>query len=136
MLPLKPPSVLTCPRGKRTTNRWSQGWLSDNGLACTAKRVTRKSPINFQILKLQSKHYQTINLQNNFYCNKQTEEVLKIIKKTSNDCCAGFDNIPVSLIKPVAEYIASPLAHNKNSDFEKKQWKIEKSYNVFNTKNN
>ena len=36
-------------------------------------------------------------------------EVSKCIKTLHNDCSAGYDNIPVSFIKPVAEYLESPL---------------------------
>ena len=55
-------------------------------------------------------------------------EVLKIIKSLRNDCSIGHDNIPIFLIKPVAEYISSPLAFIINNQiltrtFSKK-WKI------------
>ena len=30
------------------------------------------------------------------------EKVLKAIKNTRNDCSSGFNNIPVSLIKPLS----------------------------------
>ena len=36
-------------------------------------------------------------------------EVSKCIKTLRNDCSTGYDNIPVSFIKPVAEYLESPL---------------------------
>ena len=38
-----------------------------------------------------------------------SDEVLKIIKSLRNDFSAGY-NITIFLIKPVAEYISSPLA--------------------------
>ena len=38
-------------------------------------------------------------------------EVLKIKKSLSNDCATGYDNLPIFLIKPVAEYIASSVYH-------------------------
>ena len=40
----------------------------------------------------------------NTYC------VLKTIRRSRNDCSTGYDKIPESLIKPVAEKFASPLA--------------------------
>ena len=50
-----------------------------------------------------------------------------MIKNIRKYCSTGFDNIPISLIKPVAEYIASPLAHIKNTQISKqtfvKIWK-------------
>ena len=39
-------------------------------------------------------------------------DVLKSLESPRNDCSTGYDNIPVSFIKPVAEYIASPLNVN------------------------
>ena len=36
-------------------------------------------------------------------------EVSNCIKTLRNDCSTGYDNIPVSFIKPVAEYLESPL---------------------------
>ena len=45
-----------------------------------------------------------------------------------NDCSTGYDNISVSFIKPVVEYIASPLTFLKNKSIEESkfldQWKI------------
>ena len=35
-----------------------------------------------------------------------SDEVLKITKSLRNDCSTGCDNIPIFLIKPVAEYIS------------------------------
>ena len=46
------------------------------------------------------------------------------------DCSAGYDHIPVSYIKAVAEYIASPLTHIINAGISENifhnQWKIGK----------
>ena len=46
------------------------------------------------------------------------------------DCSAGFDNIPVSFIKPVIDVITSPLAHIINACIDKDVfpplWKIGK----------
>ena len=42
------------------------------------------------------------------------EEALKIKKHTKyihNDCSTEFNNIPTSLIKPVNEFIATPLIY-------------------------
>ena len=35
-------------------------------------------------------------------------DILKCLKSLRNDCSTGYDNIPVSFIKPVAKYIVSP----------------------------
>ena len=42
-------------------------------------------------------------------------EVSKSIKTLRNDCSTGYDNIPVSFIKPLAEYLESPLTFIKNN---------------------
>ena len=67
--------------------------------------------------------------QNPFHLQHTTiETVIKIIKSLRNDCSTGYDNIPVSFIKPVAEYIASPLTFIINNCIKTntfpKQWKI------------
>ena len=46
-------------------------------------------------------------------------DVLKSPKLLQNDCSTRYDNIPVSFIKPVAEYIASVLTFIINSLIEK-----------------
>ena len=48
--------------------------------------------------------------------------------KYYDDCFTGYDNIPVSLAKSVAEYIALPLAYIINNSIKihtfPSQWKI------------
>ena len=55
-------------------------------------------------------------------------DVLKSLESLRNDCSTGYDNIPVSFIKPIAEYIASPLTFIINNLIEESkfpdQWKI------------
>ena len=43
------------------------------------------------------------------------EEVSKIIQKLHSDCSSGHGHIPVKLMKPVHEYITSPLVHIINT---------------------
>lgn len=43
------------------------------------------------------------------------EEVNKIIRNLRSDCSSGHDNIPVKFLKPVHDYITSPLVHIINS---------------------
>ena len=56
------------------------------------------------------------------------EEVNKCIKTLRNDCSTGYDNIPVSFIKPVAKYLESPLTYIINNFIATSafpnQWKI------------
>ena len=55
-------------------------------------------------------------------------DIVKSLKSLRNDCSTGYDNIPVSFIKPKAEYIASPLTFVINNLIEESkfpdQWKI------------
>ena len=55
-------------------------------------------------------------------------DVLKSFKSLRNDCSTGYDNIPVSFIKPIAKYITSPLTFIINNLLEESkfldQWKI------------
>ena len=57
-------------------------------------------------------------------------QVLKEIKSLRSDCSAGYDNLPASLIKPIADHLASPLTHIINSGIIEntfqEQWKIGK----------
>ena len=55
-------------------------------------------------------------------------DIVKSLKSLRNDCSTGCDNIPVSFIKPIAEYIASPLTFISNNLIEESkfpdQWEI------------
>ena len=60
-----------------------------------------------------------------------SDGVLKIIKSLCNDCSTEYDNIPIFLVKPVAEYISLPLPFIINNQtltrtFSKK-WKISRT---------
>ena len=68
-----------------------------------------------------------ITHKNLFYlCKINTDDVLKTPKSSKNDCSTGY-NIPVSLIKQLAKYIASPLTYINNcikTHIFQSQWKI------------
>ena len=55
-------------------------------------------------------------------------DVLKSLKSLWNYCSTGYDNITISFIKPIAEYIASSLTFIINNLIEElnfqDQWKI------------
>ena len=55
-------------------------------------------------------------------------DIVKSLKSQRIDFSVGYDNIPVSFIKPIAEYIASPLTFIINNLIEESkfsdQWKI------------
>ena len=44
--------------------------------------------------------------------------VLKSLKSLQNNCSTGYNNISVSFINPIAEYIASPLTYKLNNLIE------------------
>ena len=56
------------------------------------------------------------------------DEVKKIILNLRNDCSSGYDSLPVKFLKPVYEYITSPLVHIINNCIKTgtfpNQWKI------------
>ena len=62
------------------------------------------------------------------------DEVLKIIKSLRNDCSTRYDNIPIFLIKPVAEYHSSPLTFIINNQILtrtfSKNWKVSRICSV------
>ena len=47
------------------------------------------------------------------------EEVLKELPQLRNDCSTGPDQIPVKMLKPVADILASPLTNKINTAIEK-----------------
>ena len=55
------------------------------------------------------------------------DEVKSALNKTRNDCSTGPDSIPINLLKPVSEFIISPLTHVINCFIESsefpKAWK-------------
>ena len=50
------------------------------------------------------------------------------MKKLKNDCSSGYDNIPIRYLKPVSEYLVSPLVHIINNSIDRNifpdKWKI------------
>ena len=71
------------------------------------------------------------NYDQSFHLNHTNyNEVYKIITNLKNDCSSGHDNIPVRYLKPVAEYITSPMVHIINTSIDQeifpKQWKISR----------
>ena len=67
------------------------------------KRKTDNDTLRSHITSLKNK-------SNSFKLGLVTPtEVSKCIKTLRKDCSTGYDNIPVSFIKPVAKYLESPL---------------------------
>ena len=56
------------------------------------------------------------------------KEVSKIISSLRNDCSSGYDGIPIKYLKPVSDYITSPLVHIINNSIKTgifpEKWKV------------
>ena len=82
------------------------------------ERLVRQNPTTNDVILSHigslTSSYDSFRLQKVTY-----SDVLKSPKLLLNDCSTRYDNIPVSFIKPVAEYIASVLTFISNSLIEK-----------------
>ena len=108
------PNISTLQVDPSTLNKTAERLVGQNG--------TADDVILSHIDSLTSSH-DSFKLQKVTY-----NDVLKSLKPLRNDCSTGYDNIPVSFIKPIAEYIASPLTFIINNLIEESkfldQWKI------------
>ena len=71
------------------------------------------------------------NYDQSFHLNHTNyNEVYKIITNLKNHCSSGHDNIPARYLKPVAEYVTSPMVHIINTSIDQeiflKQLKISR----------
>ena len=80
----------------------------------TAEKILECSPSNMDDL---FKTVEGLQCQDNSFTLAPVtyNEVLKAIKSLRNDCSTGPDQIPTKLIKPIAEFLASPLCHTINT---------------------
>ena len=59
------------------------------------------------------------NINQSFHLNhKNYYEVHKIVTHLKSDCSSGNKNIPVQYLKPVAEYITSPMVLIENTSID------------------
>ena len=60
--------------------------------------------------------------------SKTYDQVNQILKNIKNDCSCGSDNISIRFVKPISEFVTSPLVHIINNCIDKKifprQWKV------------
>jgi hypothetical protein len=96
-----------------------------------AENLTGKKPTSQENLYQLIEDLPPSNNNTNFCIEKATyHQVLREIKSLRNDCSTGFDQIPINILKLVAESIASPLTHIINESIKKsvfpEQWKIAK----------
>lgn len=104
--------------------------LNDHYIS-TANRILNAVPTTQDDLLNHINNFQLRNDRSELYFRHVTyAEVETELKSLRMDCSAGFDNIPVALIKPVLEYLISPLTHVINSGIDEQkfhtQWKIGK----------
>lgn len=80
----------------------------------TAERILECSPSNMEDL---FKTVEGLQCQDNSFTLALVtyNEVLNAIKSLRNDCSTGPDQIPTKFIKPIAEFLASPLCHIINT---------------------
>ena len=93
----------------------------------TATRTTGKAAENISDEFIQTLPEQ----QHSFDLHKVTyDDVMKAIKNLRSDCSTGYDNIPAKFIKPVADYLVSPLTniinHCITTSTVPSKWKISR----------
>ena len=93
----------------------------------TATRTTGKAAENISDEFIQTLPEQ----QHSFDLHKVTyDDVMKAIKNLRSDCSTGYDNIPAKFIKPVADYLVSPLTniinHCITTSTVPSEWKISR----------
>jgi len=68
-----------------------------------------------------------------------TVTIEKALRELRNDCSTGYDQIPEKYIKPVSDFLSSPLCHIINNCIEKSmfpdQWKISRISLILNVEN-
>ena len=93
----------------------------------TATRTTgqQSDPISESFLNQLNDHPDNFQLRHATY-----DEVKKSINLLRADCSTGYDNIPTRYIKPVSEYLISPLTHIINTCIDHSifpdDWKISR----------
>ena len=106
----------------------------------TATRILNSEPTSTIELTNHVKNLSTQSDRQEFYLRPVLyQEVLSELKLLRMDCSAGHDHIPVQFIKPVLDYLVSPLTHVINSGIEESKfhenWKIGKVSPIPKTKN-
>ena len=97
----------------------------NNYLSNIVENLTGKSPENICKSNLLDENYNIFTLKESSYIKMRKE-----LKNIRNDCSTGFDCILPEFIKPVSNYLASPLTHIINNCIKMRKflklWKTEK----------
>ena len=85
----------------------------------TATRTTGKAAgsITDEFFRTLPKQQRSFDLREVTY-----DDVIKAIKSLRSDCSTGYDNIPAKFIKPVAEYLVSPMTNIINTASQHQQY--------------
>ena len=97
----------------------------------TATRLLDSDRYSLEDLNNFIKDLPVVNSPNQFIVSKVSyEQVLSELKSIRSDCSSGYDNISMTFLKPIIDYIASPLTYIINSAIDElifpEQWKIAK----------
>ena len=96
----------------------------NNYFSDIAENLTGKSPETIYKSNLPDENYIFTLKESNYI------EIRKELKNIRNDCSTGFDCTPPELIKPVSDYLASPLTHIINDCIKMREisklWKTAK----------
>ena len=95
------------PNGKRI--RINPNELNKH-FSTTSKRLTGRNNADLHVLKYIINDMSPSSV-NRFKLRSYLIKKLQEVKSISNDCSTGNDNIPISMVKLVAENIASPLTY-------------------------
>ena len=80
----------------------------------TSKRLTGRNKADLHVLKYIINNVSpSVNKPSFKLRSVSYKETLQEVKSIRNDCSTGNDNIPISLVKLVAENITSPLTYNQ-----------------------
>ena len=84
----------------------------------TSRLVSRKSTSKKELTSLIDSFN---DKENAFQLQPATyENIEKCIKMIRNDCSTGYDHIPATFIKPVSEFLVSPITYC-NKQFHRKK---------------
>ena len=86
-----------------------------------ASELTGKPNVEATLLP----NFEVLNDQTSFKIQHTTyDQVNQILKNIKNDCSCGSDNISIRFVKPISEFVTSPLVHIINNCIDKKSFLV------------